>query len=150
VLAGAYWTRPSFLDGGPGNAVAATLTQNPSIAERYFAPAARHVESGGGADRLRTAVHGNVERSVRSYALQVGVRGENRTRHENLLLNGDREQLRLGVDAGTVSVWTKTGTEFTLLLSVAETTYTSGFAGLEGAGNITRLTPFRAGQLAPF
>lgn len=41
-----------------------------------------------------------------------------------------------------------TKTDAYYMLSAVDTTYTSGFAGLEGAGNITRLTQLKAGQLA--
>jgi hypothetical protein len=34
--------------------------------------------------------------------------------------------------------------------AVADGTFASGFTGLEGSGNITRLTNFRSGPLAPF
>jgi hypothetical protein len=52
------------------------------------------------------------------------------------------------VDQGsTVSAWTKTGSEFTQLLSASDSTYSGGQAAPEGAGNITRLTNFKAGIL---
>jgi hypothetical protein len=38
---------------------------------------------------------------------------------------------------------------FTELLSAKSATYTSGYSGLEGAGNILRLTNFKAGVLGP-
>jgi len=46
---------------------------------------------------------------------------------------------------GTVSVWTEAGSGFTQLLSAGDATYSSGYAGIEGAGNITRIRNFRAG-----
>jgi hypothetical protein len=52
--------------------------------------------------------------------------------------------------AGTVSVWTKTGSEYTQLLSANDSTFNTGYVGLEGAGNILRLSDFKGGQLAPF
>lgn len=56
----------------------------------------------------------------------------------------------LAAKAGTVSVWSKTAGEFTQLLSAADATYQSGYVGIEGSGNITRITGFKAGPLAPF
>lgn len=55
-----------------------------------------------------------------------------------------------GKKGGTVSAWTNTGTEFSQLLSAADTAFAAGSTGVEGAGNITRLTNFGAGQLPPF
>jgi hypothetical protein len=150
VLAGAYWTRPSFLDGGSGNAVAATLTQNPTIAERYFAllldmssPASAQT---GYELRFTETSSGVYEATLSRWV--SGSKTVLATKSSYSMATGS--VFALVSKAGTVSAWTKTGTEFTQLLSAADTTYTSGFAGLEGAGNITRLTSFRAGQLAPF
>jgi Ca2+-binding RTX toxin-like protein len=150
VLAGAYWTRPSFFDGGSGNAVAATLTQNPTIAERYFAvlldmssPAAAQ---SGYELRFTETSSGVYEATLSKWV--SGAKTVLATKTSYSMATGSG--FALVSKAGTVSAWTKTGTEFTQLLSAADTTYTSGFAGLEGAGNITRLTQFKAGQLAPF
>jgi hypothetical protein len=46
---------------------------------------------------------------------------------------------------GTVSVWIDSGSGFTQLLHASDTTYGSGYAGIEGAGNITRIRNFKAG-----
>ena len=52
------------------------------------------------------------------------------------------------VDRGsTVSAWTDTGLGFTELLSAGDSTFEAGKAAIEGAGNITRLTNFKAGSL---
>ena len=56
----------------------------------------------------------------------------------------------LAEKGGTVSAWTSTGSEFTQLLSAADTSFASGYTGVESAGNITRLTNFSGGPLPPF
>jgi hypothetical protein len=48
---------------------------------------------------------------------------------------------------GTVSAWTKTGSEYTQLLSASDSTFSGGNAGVEGSGNNTRLTNFKVGAL---
>jgi hypothetical protein len=48
---------------------------------------------------------------------------------------------------GTVSAWINAGAGFTQLLSGADATFSSGNSGLEGSGNFTRLTNFKAGGL---
>ncbi|HET7506807.1 MAG TPA: hypothetical protein VFJ53_00465, partial [Solirubrobacterales bacterium] len=48
---------------------------------------------------------------------------------------------------GTVSAWTNTGAGYAQLLSATDSTYEGGKVGLEGSGNITRLTQFKAGLL---
>jgi hypothetical protein len=50
---------------------------------------------------------------------------------------------------GGVTAWTKTGAAFTSLLGVADSTYSSGNAGVQGSGSLTRLTGFKVGSLNP-
>lgn len=59
-------------------------------------------------------------------------------------------QVALVRKAGVVSAWTNTGSGYTQILSASDSTFTSGYTGIEGSGNIQRLTNFRSGQLAPF
>jgi hypothetical protein len=51
---------------------------------------------------------------------------------------------------GTVSAWVKSGAEFLQVLSAADTTFYSGYTGIEGSGNFIRLSDFRSGPLPPF
>lgn len=52
------------------------------------------------------------------------------------------------VDSGeSVSAWIDTGSGFGQLLSAGDAAFESGNAAVEGAGNITRLTKFKAGSL---
>jgi streptogramin lyase len=52
------------------------------------------------------------------------------------------------VDEGaTVSAWANTGSGFVRVLSAADAAFHEGRAGLFGAGNITRLAKFKAGEL---
>jgi hypothetical protein len=52
------------------------------------------------------------------------------------------------VDQGsTVSGWTNTGSGFTELLGASDSSFGTGKAAIEGSGNITRLTNFKAGSL---
>jgi hypothetical protein len=50
------------------------------------------------------------------------------------------------VDTGsTVTAWTDTGTGYRQLLTATDATFSRGYVGIEGAGNITRVRQFRAG-----
>ena len=55
--------------------------------------------------------------------------------------------LALVDQGGTVSAWTNTGSGFGQLLSATDSTFSGGYAGVEGSGNITRLTNFKLGSL---
>jgi hypothetical protein len=48
---------------------------------------------------------------------------------------------------GTVSGWVNTGSGFTSLLSASDLGFSSGRGGIEGSGNLTRLTGFKTGRL---
>jgi hypothetical protein len=52
------------------------------------------------------------------------------------------------VDQGSaVSAWANTGSGFSQLLSASDSSFSSGKPAVEGSGNITRLTNFKAGTL---
>jgi hypothetical protein len=147
---GAFWQKASFADTGPGDAVAATLAHNPTISERHFSlwldmPSPASVRSGY---ELRLT-----EVSTNSYEVTLSRwQGGSKT----LLASKagyafpTNSQFALLEKGGVVSAWTKTATEYTQLLSAADATFTSGYTGIEGSGNITRLRDFRSGPLAPF
>ena len=149
TINGAYWQQTSFADTGAGDAVASKLTNGPEVEKRYFAlwlnmpnPGSlrsgyelRFKETGVGVYEVVLAkwVSGTetVLASKTGYAFAVGSR------------------FALDEDEGTVSAWTKTGSEYTQLLSASDATYTSGFTGIEGSGNLTRLTEFSGGPMPP-
>ncbi len=150
TINGAYWQKASFADSGAGDAVAALLYGNPTIASRYFslwlnAPSPASIRSGY---ELRfTETSASVYEVVLS-KWQSGTKTVLASKAGYSFLTGSL--FALADKAGTVSVWTKTGSEYTQLLSAADSTFISGYTGIEGSGNITRLKEFRSGPLAPF
>jgi len=147
---GASWQKAAFADTGAGDAVAATVAQNPTIAERYFSlwldmPSPGSAQSGYELRFTETST------LVYDVALVKWVSGTktalaSKTAY-TLPLSSEFALVRKG---GLVQAWVKTGSEFTQLLSAADSTFIAGYAGLEGSGNISRLTNFKAGPLAPF
>jgi Ca2+-binding RTX toxin-like protein len=147
---GAFWQKSSFADTGAGDAVVATQKQNPTIAERYFSlwldmPNPGSVKSGY---ELRFTETSSLIYDVSLAKWEAGTKTAlaSKTAY-SLPLGSESALVRKG---GAVQVWTKIGTEFTQLLSAADSTFISGFSGIEAAGNISRLTNFKAGPLAPF
>ena len=61
-----------------------------------------------------------------------------------------KSQVAIARKAGVVSVWVNSGSGFAQLLAASDSTFAAGYTGIEGSGNILRLTNFRSGQLAPF
>lgn len=147
---GAFWQNAGFADTGAGDAVVATQKQNPMIAERYFSlwldmPNPGSVKSGY---ELRFTETSSLVYDVSLSKWEAGVKTAlgSKTAY-SLPLGSEFALLRKG---GQVQAWTKTGTEFTQLLSASDSAFISGFSGIEASGNISRLTNFKAGPLAPF
>jgi streptogramin lyase len=144
---GAYLN--SYLtDTGSGNAVVATMAVNPSNLEDYFS---LWLDTPGtGSQRwgyeLRFTKVG-----TSSYDVALS-RWDNGTRH--ILASksaygpfNNNNRLALVDEGGTVSAWAQTGASFTQILSVGDSVLYRGYSGVEGEGNITRLTNFEAGAL---
>jgi hypothetical protein len=150
TINGAYWTKASFADTGAGDAVSALLYAKPNGTSRYFslwldAPSPASARSGY---ELRfTETSSGVYEVVES----KWVSGTKTALATKTGYSFATNSLFALVDkVGTVSTWTKTGSEYTQLLSASDSTFTSGYTGIEGSGNITRLKEFRSGPLSPF
>ena len=146
VVNGAYWNPTSFTDSGTGTAVAATLSVGTQAAERWFSlwldtPEPALVQSGY---ELRFT---NVD-NANSYDVTLskwvsGVRTTLATVRGSTLAPQSSFAL---VDTGaTLSAWADTGSGYRQLLTTTDTTFSRGYVGIEGAGNITRVRQFRAG-----
>ncbi|MBS1886226.1 MAG: hypothetical protein JSU06_03470 [Actinobacteria bacterium] len=151
TLDGAYWTTASFADTGSGDAVGATLAHGPELAEgRHFdlwldMPAPASARSGYEL-RFTEKVAGSYEVMLARY--QGGTQSVLALKSGVSVPVGSR--IALADKGGALTAWTTGTLGFTQLLTATDTTFTSGYAGIAGAGNATRLTEFRAGPLAPF
>jgi hypothetical protein len=150
TINGAYWQKTSFADTGAGDATAATLTTSPASTSRYFSLWLNMLSPG--------SVHSGYQlkftetsSGVYTVTLAKWISGtETVLATKTSYSFATKSQFALVDKLGTVSAWTKTGSEYTQLLSASDSTYTSGYTGVEGSGNITRLTSFKSGPLAPF
>ncbi len=134
-------------DTGPGTAAVATLAVNPGVTERYFSlwldmPSPSSTRAGY---ELRCT-----DISTNTYKVTLskwagGTQTVLATQASYGFVNGN--SLALADQGGTVTAWTKTGSEFTNLLSASDATFGAGNAGLEAAGNNTRLNSFKVGSL---
>lgn len=145
---GAYHNQP-LQDSGWGVGAAATMTANPEIAERYFSlwidmptPASTRA----GYELRFTHVAANTY-DVTLARWVAGARTELAAEDDYSFLNGNSFAL---LDLGaSVAAWTNTGSGFAELLSASDSTFSGGRVGIEGAGNISRLSGFRGSDLAP-
>lgn len=147
---GAYWTKASFADTGAGVGTTATLVTAPGTTSAYFSlwldmPTPTGTQAGYELRFTETST-GVYEVSLSKWVAAV----------RTVLTSKSSYSLPIGsqfavVDKGeTVSVWTKTGSTYAQLLSASDSAFNSGYTGLSGAGNATRLKDFRSGPVAPF
>ena len=150
TINGAFWQKAPFLDTGSGTGVEATLFNNPGLASRYFSlwlnlPTPASTRSGYEL-RFTEGSAGVYEVALSKW--QAGVKTVLASKSSYSFPTSGH--FGLADKGGTVSAWTKTGTEYTQLLAAGDSTFAGGYAGIEGSGNIARLKEFRGGTLAPF
>ena len=143
---GAYYNS-SVTDTGPGIADVATMASNPELTERYFSlwldmPTPSSTQAGYELRFTDTATN-TYEVKLSKWA--SGTQTVLASKSSYSFSNGN--SFALVEQGGTVSAWTNTGSGFVQLLSANDSTFSGGYAGLDGSGNNTRLTNFKLGSL---
>lgn len=145
---GAYWTQRTFSDDS-GNAAAITMQTSPGGESRWVSlwlnmPSPSTAKSGY---ELRWTVEPVASNSGYSVKLVKWVSGV-----ETVLASSKAVTIAAGTTmaitdtGGTVTAWKGTGT-LTSLVSASDATYSMGYAGMEGRGNASRSSDFKAGRL---
>jgi uncharacterized protein YegP (UPF0339 family) len=147
---GAYWQKASFADTGSGDAAAAVLGTSPELESRYFSLWLNSPSPGSAHSGYELRFTQTPTANVYEVALLKWVAGTKTVLASTTGAMPVGTKFALVDKSGTVSAWTVAGTEYTQILSGSDSTYTSGYSGVEGAGNFTRLKEFRSGQMAPF
>jgi hypothetical protein len=143
---GAYWN-PSTFNDKTGNAAAITMQTGPGGAERYVAlwldmATPSSAKSGY---QLRWTVVSGTTYSVALSRFSAGTQTVLAANASVTIPTGTT--LAISDTGGTVTAWMGAGGTLSSLLSAADTSYSSGYAGIEGSGNISRSTNFKAGNL---
>ena len=145
TINGAYWRQMAFSDSY-GEAAAATMTASPGISERYVSlwldmPTPGSTRSGY---QLRWVfLSGNAY----SVTLAKWASGSQTVLASNPSVSiPTGSTLALSDTGGTVQAWQGTGGSLTSILSASDSSFSSGYAGMEGAGNISRSNSFKAGS----
>jgi len=138
---------PALTDTGSGLAAVATMATNPFNAERYFSlwldmPAPAGSRAGYELRFTDTATN-TYKVTLSKWVGGVQTVLASQTGYGFV----DGNSLAVVDQGGTVSAWTNTGAGFNLLLSASDSTYSGGSSGVEGSGNITRLTKFKTARL---
>jgi len=145
-VAGTYYT--TALPAGKLPAASVVMNVSPGLAERYFS---LWLDAGSPTATTRSGYEARVTYySTNNYSLvlsrwQSGTRTVLATIPSSPYIPGGAVAL---VDEGAnVSVWGVVSGSASNLLSASDATFSSGYAGLEAAGNFTRLTTFKAGGI---
>ncbi len=146
---GAFWNGSSFATGDDGAGVAATLSESPSLTDRYFSLWLDMAEPDGPTSagyELRFT-----QTATASFYDIALLRWQAGTSTILASVTGypfpQQSSFALADEGGMVSAWTNTGSGYSMLLSASDATFDGGYAGIAGAGNITRIRQFRAGAL---
>jgi len=150
TINGAFWNKATFADTGAGTAVLGTLIKSPENLSRYFSlwidmPSPASARSGYEL-RLTETSTGVYEASLSKWEsgskTVLTSKGSYALPTNRPFALVDRE--------GIVSAWANPFKEgWEQILSAKDSTFSSGYIGLEGSGNITRITEFKGGQMPP-
>lgn len=144
---GAFYGK-NLIDTGTGVAVVATMAAGPSLEERHFslwldAPTPSTSRAGY---ELKFTYNPSGTYTVALTRWQAGSESVLTSKSGYAFANGNSLAL---VDQGkAVSAWTNTGSGFSQILTATDATFAEGKAALQGAGNFTRLSKFKAGPLS--
>jgi hypothetical protein len=145
---GAYWAAVAFSDK-TGDAAAVTMPTSPGNVERYVALWLDMASPGTTKSgyQLRWTMT-NASTNTYSLTLSRWSAGSQTVLASNAsVVIAPGATLAISDAGGTVSAWQGTGGSLSSVLSASDSTLTSGYVGVEGSGNITRLTNFKAGAL---
>jgi DNA-binding beta-propeller fold protein YncE len=149
TINGAFFNGP-VADTGPGTGASATMAANPGVAGRYFSlwlhtfgsygsPTARY-----GYQLKFTYVSTNTYKVTLSKWV-AETETVLATKESLSFANGNSLAL---VDEGeTVSAWSRSGSSYTRIFQASDAAYSYGDGAVEAAGNNTRLTNFKVGQM---
>src|ERR1044072_7707723 len=147
ALSGAYWKPHTFKDS-TGNAASVTLQNAPGVSERYLALWLNMPDPGSAKTRYQLHWMVNTDTSTYTVRLSKWVSGTKTVLASNASVSIPIGTTRaLSDTGGTVAAWRTEGGILTSLLSASDTTYSSGYAGIEGAGSNGRISTFKAGAL---
>ncbi|HVQ58681.1 MAG TPA: glycosyl hydrolase [Solirubrobacterales bacterium] len=145
---GAYWTPTSFSDAGSGDAAMLTMQKYPEIEDRYVSvwlnmPSPGSVKSG-------YQLSWTLNEGLTTYTVELSkwASGTETVLASNAAVSiPNGTAMAISDTGGTVTAWKGSGGSVSSLLSAEDSAYSSGYAGIEGSGNLSRSTEFRAGAL---
>jgi hypothetical protein len=146
---GAYWQKAAFADTGAGSAASVIPVVPPGPSKSFSLwldmPSPGSAKTGYEARFLDNGSGQLYEVSINKW--QAGVKT---VIGGTFMLSPPNYRIAF-VDKGTtLSLYNATESTYSLAASLTDSTFNSGFAGIEASGNVLRMRDFRAGPLAPF
>jgi beta-mannanase len=144
--AGAYWATAPEGSGKTGVAAGLTLNASPEITERYVSVWLDMPNPGtakSGYELRWTLVSGLNTYSVKLSKWVAGSETVLASSSAVSIPSGTR--MMISDSGGVVTAWKGSGSTVSPLLVAGDATYSSGYAGIEAAGNISRSLDFRVG-----
>ncbi len=147
VVNGAYWSPSTFTDK-TGDAAAVTMQTGPGNAERYVALWLNMATPGSAKTgyQLRWTVVSGTTYNVILAKYSAGTQTVLASNSAVTIPTG--ATMAISDTGGTVTAWQGSGSSLASILSASDATFTSGYAGIEGSGNISRSINFKAGNLS--
>ncbi len=144
---GAYWNPSAFSDK-TGDAAAITMQISPGNIERYVALWLNMTSPGSAKSgyQLRWTY---VSANTYSVTLSKWSSGAQTVLASNASVTiPTGTTMAISDTGGTVTAWQGSGGSLSSVLSASDSTYVSGYAGIEGSGNISRSVNFKAAPLS--
>ncbi len=146
TINGAYFNT-SVSAGGLGSAVVATMAVNPGLTERHFSLWLNMSTPGGTKAGYELRFQNTAANAYEVRLLKWVGASEAQLASKTGYSFSNGSSFALVDQGATVSAWTDTGSGFAQQLSAADSAFSSGYAGLQGAGSTTRLRNFKAGGI---
>jgi Glycosyl hydrolase family 26 len=145
---GAYWNQGQFGDTAGGDAAEVTMQVEPGIESRYVAlwlDMASPASTQSGYQLSWTELPKLGTYTVALAKWSAGTKTVLASSASVSIPAGTT--LAISDTGGTVEAWQGSGGSLTPILSASDSSYSSGYAGIEGAGNLSRSVNFQAGGL---
>ncbi|HWN74053.1 MAG TPA: hypothetical protein VNN15_09630, partial [Solirubrobacterales bacterium] len=142
-VSGAYWNAQSS-DAGGGDAAGLTLNSSPLLEERYVSVWLNMPTPGGAKSGYQLRWIQNPSGGTYTVKLSKWVSGtETVLASEPSVSIPSGTRMMISDNGNTVTAWKGTTSPLTAILTASDSTYSSGYAGIEASGNYSRSLDFR-------
>lgn len=152
TLNGAYWANGTLSDAGGWDAVTLTMNKKPTAHNHHTALWLNMTNPGAAKSGYMLNLVMNLDTTTYTLSVEKWVSGTRTVLAWRYVLNPIGTTMALVDEGGTVSAWMGTGGSLARVLSASDSTFSSGRAGIEGSGTVSRFGSFRIGtpeMLAP-